>query len=311
MAPKDFSWMGVPTKLLRKTTIVEACENPVRLPVYTLTFEIPSEEEWTRQIKGPRTEAESWSEEKKTDQHFDAIRRKMKRMQLHHSKINISLGDVIKMNIPNYKPKSYSVSALRLEKNEFDVTVKIYPKGRASGYLDSLQIGDTIRSFGKSSNKHRNFPRLNEQGSERICIIAYGVGITEALPVARAEIERMSGNLNQRSTKVILLWASRTMGDTFWHEQIEELQKLHGNDRFEVIHLLSREEDPLGGSYKGRINPTIMKRAFDLENAKTNGEFPLFLSVGTKEMMSMTSEMLSSMGYSMPKHKLLLKTSLV
>ena len=37
--------MGVPTKLLQKIPVVEACEDPVRLPVYTLVFAIPNKRE--------------------------------------------------------------------------------------------------------------------------------------------------------------------------------------------------------------------------------------------------------------------------
>merc|ERR1712241_1626910 len=69
--------------------------------------------------------------------------------------------------------------------------------GRASGFLDRLQIDDMIRSFGKSAGRYRNRHYadgnvdIDKSKSEHICIIVFGVGITEGLPVARKELECM------------------------------------------------------------------------------------------------------------------------
>jgi hypothetical protein len=53
--------------------------------------------------------------------------------------LRMDMGDVVKMVIPGYKPKSYFVTALR--DAEFDITIKVYPNGRASGFLT---VGDSI-----------------------------------------------------------------------------------------------------------------------------------------------------------------------
>merc|ERR1712196_507261 len=98
---------------------------------------------------------------------------------------------------------------------------------------------------------------------EHVCIIAYGVGITEGLPVARAELERMNAasddennddsetkNKNHKTKKVTVLWASRTEADTFWRDEIDELRQLYGNDKFELKHVFSRKQRD--GCYHGR-----------------------------------------------------------
>jgi len=305
MGGKDFSTMGIPMKLLRKTTMVEACDEPERLPVYTLTFEIPP----------PLTDDDD-------DDDDDPTSKKMKAIQKHHSEIRIELGDVIKMVIPNYKPKSYSVSDLRVEDNELDVTVKVYPNGRASGFLDRLQIGDTIRSFGKSANRYRNHhhhhhhEEENYNNGEHICIIVYGVGITEGLPVARKELERMAriekdGCDSSSSSKVTILWAGRTMDDTFWHDQIDDLKEKYGKNKFEIFYLCSREKEEDEEKFiRGRVNQTVFKEVFHLSGnneEKEKNPKHLFLSVGTKEMMKMTYDMLSSMGYPSPEYQLIPK----
>jgi hypothetical protein len=101
---------GVPTKLIKKITLVE--ESPDHLPIHTLTFEIPRGAKFTGFAQP-------------------------------HSEVRLDMGDVVKMVIPNYKSKSYSMSALR--DNEFDVTFKVYPNGRASGFLDRLEIHSRFR----------------------------------------------------------------------------------------------------------------------------------------------------------------------
>jgi NAD(P)H-flavin reductase len=247
-------WMGVPTKLIKKTTLVEE-EAPHRLPVYTLTFSIPKD----AIISSDRTKP--------------------------HTEVDMGLGDVIKMVIPGYKPKSYSMSALR--ETEFDITVKVYPNGRASGFLDRLQVGDTMGTFGMSASRRRN-------PGDFVGIIAYGVGITEGLPVTAAELA------NGNADKVILLWASRTMADTFWHDKIE-LLKIQYPNKFEMVYLLSREERK--DCLYGHVTPQLLNQVFQPENRSG----ARFLSVGTKEMMRMTDVMLEEINYPMSQHALLPK----
>lgn len=262
-SPSQVSSTAPQTKLIRKVTLVEGepedKDDPGRLrrlPVHTLTFAIPS--------------------------HHSTF----KKPAIPHSQVRIDLGDVVKMVIPNYKPKSYSMSALR--QNEFDVTMKAYPNGRASGFLDRLQIGDTIQSFGKSANRIRN------PGSF-VGIVCFGVAITEALPLARAELEQKDAH------KVVLLWACRTWGDTFWHETLQELSESYG-ERFRIEYILSRDER--AQCLKGRVNSQVLQEVFQ----PTDREEARFMSIGTKEMMRMTDEMLAGIGYEMPKQSLLPKT---
>lgn len=265
-------WRGVPTELIGKSTLVEpACSvnspeylKADHLAVHTLTFRIP--EGYTGAG-----------------------------LAIPHNDIRIDLGDVVKMVIPNYKPKSYSLSALRPEKKEMDITIKVYPNGRASGFLDRLQIGDTINTFGMSAKKSRN-PGKFFGG------IAYGVGITEILPVAEAELEK--GDVE----KVVVLWASRTSKDVFWSDKVAELKKLYP-DKFEIVHIYSREDTSDPKILKGRINVQVLKDVFEprLKAAGIDKKDARFLAIGTKSMMHNTSSMLTQIGFPMTKHALLSK----
>ena len=203
----------------------------------------------------------------------------------NHKNIRLDMGDVVKMVIPEYKPKSYSMSALR--EDEFDITFKVYPNGRASGYLDRLKVGDETGTFGMSAGRRRN-------PGTYVGIVAYGVGITEGLPVAKAELEKGDADT------VTLLWAARTMSDTFWHDDIDKLKKRYPT-KFRLVHILSREERD--GYLKGRVDSSVLKTVFD----PSDREEARFLSVGTKDMMRMTDRLFEGLGYTMPKHALLPK----
>jgi len=261
-------WIGTPTKLIRKTLMVSEVGLD-RLPVYTLTFEIPHDGEFTGRT-----------------QSFEKVR--------------IDYGEVVKMVIPNYKPKSYSMSALRAEESEFDVTLKIYPNGRASGYLDRIQIGETVNAFGLRNEKTRN-PGKFFGG------IAYGVGITEILPMARFELEKGDAE------RVVVLWASRTKADTFWDDQIAELETTY-KDKFEMVYLFSREKEESNcakvSALQGRIDASLLKQVFEPRLTITAGierEDARFLVIGTKAMMRMTDDMLTEIGFPMPRQCLLRK----
>ena len=209
--------------------------------------------------------------------------------------VRIDCGDVVKIRIPNFKPTSYSMSAER--PGEFDVTYKLYPGGMCSGYLDSLKVGDDISVY-RTGYKQR-------RAGSHVGFIAYGVGITEALPIAAAELAK------PEPEQVRLLWANKTCGDQFWHKEIESMQAAHPT-RFSVVHILSREKRH--GSLYGRCSSAVLAQVFDRvwgtaadgPNAANRND-ARFLTVGTESMMEETKGMLREIGYSVPGQHALLR----
>eukprot|EP00630_Chrysocystis_fragilis_P004444 CAMPEP_0197394678 /NCGR_PEP_ID=MMETSP1165-20131217/5776_1 /TAXON_ID=284809 /ORGANISM="Chrysocystis fragilis, Strain CCMP3189" /LENGTH=242 /DNA_ID=CAMNT_0042920403 /DNA_START=53 /DNA_END=781 /DNA_ORIENTATION=+ len=194
----------------------------------------------------------------------------------------MDMGDVVKIVVPGYKPKSYSVSAMR--PGEFDVTFKVYPNGRASGYLDRLAIGDDATVF-RRGNKSRFAGRF-------VGLVAYGVGITEALPVAAAEVEKGDAE------RVTLLWANRTAADAFWGDRIADLE---ATGKFTLVSIFSRERHD--DALHGRITADVLQRVFGPDIARVEGDAK-FLSVGTKLMMAETDAMFAAIGCPMPAFSL-------
>lgn len=247
----DKAWQGrfagEPARLLKKVLLVEPTAD--RLPVYTLTFATPD-----------------------TAENGDLG-------------VRIDHGDVIKVVVPGYKPKSYSMSAAR--PGEFDITVKVYPNGRASGYLDSIQIGDHINVFPKGKKRRSS--------GNHVGIVAFGVGITEAMPIAAAELAKAE------ASSVVLLWASRTLADTFWHDKAAALKEQYG-DRFALVIVLSRDPTNAAADYHGRVTPDLLHQVFAerwghaIED-NTLRDNTRFLTVGTKDMMKAADAMLTDIGY--------------
>jgi NAD(P)H-flavin reductase len=315
-------YVGVPTRLLRKTTLVQ--EGPDRLPVHTLTFAMPpaplhqqkdnddNDDDTNKDVSPSVTNPPHNNNKNHKNKNKGTI--------VHPSCLRLDLGDVMKVVIPQYKAKSYSVSALR--HNEFDITFKVYPNGRASGYLDRLQMDDTIFTFGLSKGRVRNDDTTTTATMTHVGIIAYGVGITEAWPMAKAELEHVSPS----STKTVtLIWAARTRADTFWHDEIQQYQRRQPPPPSDpcpnptqvvfTMHYIFSRDDTDPNSFKGHINANLLTRIFcsDWKEKKKNIDtaairfVPRFLSVGTKEMMAQTDELLASIGYPMPEYALLLK----
>merc|ERR1711933_208871 len=91
--------------------------------------------------------------------------------------------------------------------------------------------------------------------------------------------------------RVVLVWASRTPGDTFWNDELEDYQRKHP-DRFELVRIYSRER--VEGCLHGRVDAGVLAGIFGSPGtATTTGSSPSckskpirtrFLSVGTKDM---------------------------
>ena len=199
--------------------------------------------------------------------------------------VRIDHGDVVKVKVPGREggPKSYSMSAAR--DGEFDITFKLYPGGLCSGYLHSLKIGDFMECFGKGQ-------KARDPGTH-VGLVAYGVGITECLPVAAAELSKDDAKV------VTLLWASKRYGDKFWLDSIQELREAYPS-RFTFYTILSREERE--GSLKGRINADILKQVFlDAWCEDAEMDSMRFLAIGTKPMMKDCYAHLGTLGFEASK----------
>jgi ferredoxin-NADP reductase len=170
----------------------------------------------------------------------------------------IDRGDAVKFRFPEEgggaKAKAFSIC--REEPGYFDICAKVYPYGHASGFLHHMQVGDKIDCF-----VHRKGKRVSRdrRAGSHVALIAFGVGITECLPMAACELAQ------PEPQSVRLLWSARSRGDSaFWRDQIEALQAMYP-ERFSFVEIFSRDDEWADqvGALKGRITPDLCKEVFD------------------------------------------------
>uniref|UniRef100_A0A1I8A7H2 Hexokinase n=1 Tax=Steinernema glaseri TaxID=37863 RepID=A0A1I8A7H2_9BILA len=127
----------------------------------------------------------------------------------------------------------------------------VHPKfpegGKMSQHLDSLSIGDTVNFRGPSGlityEGHGRFDVRSDKKSaaaprqfKRVGMIAGGTGITPMLQVIHAILKDPSDR-----TELSLLFANQTEKDILCREELEALQKEHG-DRFHLWYTVDRAE---------------------------------------------------------------------
>jgi len=199
--------------------------------------------------------------------------------------VDLSLGDFVMVRQPgHFKSRAYSPTSNESLRGSFDIVVKIYPGGHVSGFLDKLQVGETVMVSGPGPvpwMAHAFTPGW------QVGLVAFGVGITEALPVMCARLR------DERELRVVLLWANRRHNDTFWHEELEMLARAHPQ-RLELRYAFSREQRQ--GCEHGRVDRGVLERTFgslDRSGAR-------FLVVGTRDMKLRTFAHLEAMGFQLP-----------
>lgn len=121
-----------------------------------------------------------------------------------------------------YTPSEATVGYLEL-------VVKVYPDGKLSQHLGSLQVGDTLDFKGPMLK----LPIFQNE-FDSIGLVAGGTGITPMLQVA----ERLLQN-DEDETRVHLIYANQTEEDILLREKIEELRADHP-DKFTVYYTLER-----------------------------------------------------------------------
>eukprot|EP00450_Noctiluca_scintillans_P009091 CAMPEP_0194493520 /NCGR_PEP_ID=MMETSP0253-20130528/11708_1 /TAXON_ID=2966 /ORGANISM="Noctiluca scintillans" /LENGTH=300 /DNA_ID=CAMNT_0039334517 /DNA_START=39 /DNA_END=941 /DNA_ORIENTATION=- len=209
--------------------------------------------------------------------------------------VNLGLGEHVKIALPDgwlcpqskkgTKPRSYSPTSDPLRPGSFDLTVKHYEEGCASAYIASLQPGDSVMMS-------RGWPLpadwiMKRRAGTHVGLVALGVGITEAVWVARAEL--------QHGAEVKLLYANRRLSDRLMREELQQLRQEYP-DRFELQDIVSREPEDrdVGEAWRGRPDMTILARFFPW--AKVAGA--RFLVVGTKPMKKDLYAKINSLGFS-------------
>lgn len=133
------------------------------------------------------------------------------------------------------------------------IAVKRLPGGAFSEHaLEQLEVGDVIDVMTPSG---RFFTELDPAHEKSYVCVAAGSGITPILSIAATTLE-----VEPRS-RLTLLYANRTHATVMFLEEVEDLKDRYP-DRFQLIHLLSREPQEVE-LFSGRLDVPRMQRLLD------------------------------------------------
>ena len=224
--------------------------------------------------------------------------------------ISLGHGDLIKVHtMPTAPPdlaekagghKNYSPTDVST-RGQIDLTVKIYPNGVNSQVFEALKVGESIGVSGPWPPTKMRMKRLP---GKKVNLVSFGVGITEAIEVCKAELAQTDAD------SVKLLYANRYREDAFFRDELEELKSRHP-DRFRLVYLYSRESASQlqEGELGGRVTAKILRQVFDLP---TSADQPghsdqRFVIPGSKQMIQDTwDKYLKDFEYNRKDHSLLL-----
>ena len=219
---------------------------------------------------------------------------------------NLGMGDFLRVRIPlGGKPRSYSPTSDPLRPSSFDLTVKVYPEGYASNFMNNMSVGDSLLVSGP-------FPPIRSIVKRKpgalVALLAFGVGITEALPIAEAELA------DSAVREVVLIYPNKGTADAVFGERIAAAQAAPGGERLRVRHVLTREDPPsedaaAGTAVRGRVSAALLKELLPSWTAEAKSECR-YLAVGTKQMKAQAAEYFAELGYNASSHVLLKRTLL-
>lgn len=236
--------------------------------------------------------------------------------------IDIGLGDFVRIKPCSQEHKdrvrnpeggrAYSPVSRPDVIGSFSTIVKAYrpklgEKGGVSYFLKEVpEVVDVLislnvehayweeRNHGYYCNKRSIEPQ--SKSSYHVCLISFGIGITEIAPVAISELA------DERVQNVTVLWANKTWNDVEWvwpGAEAEETDNLvqeffakqgEWGTRLNIEHILSQDTFH-EASFRGRIDSDVLKKVFFEESDAQSIEE--FVAVGTADMTKSAYDMLT------------------
>jgi cytochrome-b5 reductase len=186
------------------------------------------------------------------------------------------------------------------DKGFFDLVVKVYPGGKMSGHLESMEIGDTIDVRGplgfveykgsgefhilrKNAEAKKN--QLVKQHVKRVGLIAGGTGITPMLQIIRAVLK----NPKDR-TQLSLIFANVTEADILLRPELEKAAAEH-KTQFSVFFTLDKPSDSWTQG-KGFVTAEMIQKHLPPPEKDV-----LLLMCGPPPMMSFMEKNMKTLNY--------------
>lgn len=211
---------------------------------------------------------------------------------LNHNVFNLRLKPD-KTSLFEYLPGQFAflrIFSKDLKAEEHPFTISSSPANRDYISFTIKNSGDYTSTIGMTKVGDKatveaplgRFSFMMYPQTDHIILIAGGIGITPLLSMLRY----IAQNDNQKH--VTLIWANRTVDDTFLSEEFEDI--LHAMPNLKIHHIMSKQPDYAG--LKGYLNEAILK---ELLNPVLPGA-RVFLC-GPSSMMKLVKGSLRNIGF--------------
>jgi len=175
--------------------------------------------------------------------------------------------------------RCYTIASAPSRSRYCEISVKREPLGTSSRHLhDHVREGDRLKVSAPAG--HFVF---DGKGSDRVVLIAGGVGITPLMSMARYLTDSCWPG------RIDFLIAARTPDGIIFHEELKHLSARLPNLHVHII-LSAAEGDPTWSGACGRLTREVLEKWVD------DWQTPLVHLCGPKPMMTGVTELLVSMG---------------
>lgn len=142
--------------------------------------------------------------------------------------------------------RSYTPTSSNKDRGRLELTIKIYPGGKLTPWLQRLSIGDTVEIRGPKGEMKYHKNLVKEMG-----MIAGGTGITPMFQIIRRICEDPRDD-----TKTTLLYANKTEEDILMKEELDAFAEKC--EQFNVHYVLSNPPEVWQGG-SGRVNKQMIE----------------------------------------------------
>lgn len=140
------------------------------------------------------------------------------------------------------------LDASTYSQGKLQLLVKVYPGGKMSGHLFSLQPGDSVEVKGP-------MPKLKYESNKykHVGMIAGGTGIAPMLQVLESSLHDQTDK-----THFSLIFGNVSQKDILLKERLDELQRKYP-ERFQTHYLIDQAADGWKGDV-GHVSPDLVKK---------------------------------------------------
>ena len=180
--------------------------------------------------------------------------------------------------------RAFSIASSPLSKEFIDLTIRIYPDGAMSSYLDgNAKVGNKYRIEGPFGNFY-----YDESQGKNVVFLAAGTGIAPLMGMIRYIFDK------KLDTKVTLINSSKTPVDIINRKELEQLMRYKN---FKCIFSITRPEGHEWNGPTGRVDDVMIKKYAHTLDA-------MFYVCGPPDMVGGTVAHLKSLNVDTKKIKL-------